>query len=308
MASSEAGELDKLYDSWNIRRAENRNDTLSFLRGLFTEWAQMGAEAPGVTYESITGSVQGLRAVPADADESAAVLLIHGGGYVGGSSLTHRRLAGHLANAIGAPAFAVDYRLAPENRYPAQLEDVRAGYDWLVDSGVAPERIVIAGDSAGAALATALTIALRDDNQPRPGAVIAMSPYYDSEAVGASFDTNTASDIMAGARGRDGIRANIGMIITDESQRTSPHLSALRADVTGLPPHYLCVGSGELLVDGVWRFAGMLREAGIPVEVEVAEGMQHIYPILAGRAPEADATLRAAAAFTARFVPPIHNS
>jgi acetyl esterase/lipase len=258
---------------------------------------------PGVSYESIDDGVAGIRALPLGADESAAILYIHGGGYVGGSSSSHRKFAGHLAKAIGAPAFAVDYRLAPEHKYPAPLEDVRAGFDWLVRSGVAPERIIVAGDSAGGALATALALQLRDEGASVPGAVIALSPYYDSEGLGDSFDTNAATDIMAGARGRAGIKANVTMFIADEVQRTSPYITALRADVTGLPPHFLTVGSGEMLVDGVHRFAGMLRDADIPVEVQVGEGMQHVYPLMAGMAPEADAAVRAIAVFTAQHVP-----
>lgn len=287
----------RLYESWNDRRAANQNEPIAFLRSLFREWEDVSTEPTDVTYETIDGTPHGLKAIPAGSRPSAALLYIHGGGYVGGSSSTHRKFAGHLAKALGVAAFIVDYRLAPEHKYPAPLEDVRAGYDWLVDSGINPAHIILAGDSAGAALATALALNLRDDAQPRPAAVIALSPYYDSEGRGDSFETNAATDVMAGARGRTGIQANVTMFIADETQRTSPYVSALRADVTGLPPHFLTVGSGEILVDGVRAFAQMLREADIPVEVIVAEGMQHVYPVMAGRAPEADEALRAIAAF-----------
>lgn len=303
MASPESAQLADLYQSWNERRAANQNEPIGFLRSLFEEWRMMGTEAPGVWYESVEGAVAGIRAVPIGADETAALLYIHGGGYIGGSSLSHRRIAGHLAKAIGVPALAVDYRLAPEHKYPAPLEDVRAAFDKLVADGVAPSRIIVAGDSAGGALATALALNLRDDGQEVPGAVVAFSPYYDSEGLGDSFVTNTASDIMAGARGRDGIKANVSMFIADESQRTSPYVTALRADVTGLPPHFLTVGSGELLVDGVRKFGAMLEDAGIPVAVEVVDDMQHVFPVMAGKAPEADAAIRSIASFVADHVP-----
>ncbi|WP_310521875.1 alpha/beta hydrolase [Agromyces aerolatus] len=307
VASTEAQKLTELYQSWNERRAVNQNDPIAFLRSLFQEWEQMSTEVPGVWYESVDGPVTGIRAVPIDADQTRAILYIHGGGYIGGSSASHRKFAGHLAKAIGVPAFAVDYRLAPEHKYPAPLDDVRAGFDLLVGEGVRPSRIVVAGDSAGGALATALALQLRDEGREVPGAVIGLSPYYDSEGLGASFETNTSSDVMAGARGRTGIQANVSMFIADESQRTSPYVTALRADVTGLPPHYLTVGDGELLVDGVLRFGDLLREAGIPAEVEVVPEMQHVFPLMAGRAPEADAAVRAIADFVRVHVPANQN-
>ncbi|WP_173922426.1 alpha/beta hydrolase [Agromyces sp. Marseille-P2726] len=307
MASAEAQKLKDLYQSWNERRAANQNEPIAFLRSLFQEWEQVSTEVPGVWYESIDGPVTGIRAVPIGADEARAILYVHGGGYIGGSSASHRKFAGHLAHAIGAPAFAVDYRLAPEHKYPAQLDDVRAAFDWLVAGGVSPSQIIVAGDSAGGALATALALLLRDEGAPVPGAVVALSPYYDSEGFGDSFESNTSSDIMAGARGRAGIHANVSMFIADESQRTSPYVTALRADVTGLPPHFLTVGEGELLVDGVLRFGDMLREAGIDVVVEVVPDMQHVFPLMAGRAPEADASVRAIAEFVRTHVPTTRN-
>lgn len=307
VASAEALKLTELYQSWNERRAANQNDPIPFLRSLFLEWEQMSTEVPEVWYESIDGPVEGIRAVPLGADETGAILYIHGGGYIGGSSASHRKFAGHLANATGLPAFAVDYRLAPEHKYPSQLDDVRAGFDWLVEGGLQPSRIVVAGDSAGGALATALALQLRDEGLPGPGAVIGLSPYYDSEGLGASFESNTSSDVMAGARGRAGIQANVSMFIADESQRISPYVTALRADVTGLPPHFLTVGDGELLVDGVQRFGEMLREAGIPVVVDVVPEMQHVFPLMAGRAPEADAAVRAIAGFVRTHVPTTQN-
>lgn len=307
MASEQSRRLAELYESWNERRAANQNDPIGFLRSLFREWDGVGTEAPDVSYESADGPVPGIRAVPRDADPTAAILYVHGGGYIGGSPLSHRKLAGHLARAVGAPAFVVDYRLAPEHKYPAQLDDVRTAFDWLVDSGIAPGRIIVAGDSAGGALATALALQLRDDAAAAPGAVITISPYYDSEANGDSYVTNAGTDIMAGGRGRDGIRANISMIISEEEQRTSPYLSALRADVEGLPPHFITFGSGEVLVDGVHDFVRMLKDAGVPAEVLVADDQQHVYPVMAGHAPEADAAVHAMAEFVARFVPTIRD-
>lgn len=301
--SPESGALAALYVDWNARRAANKNDTIGFMRSLFPEWADLATEAPGVSFETIDGPVAGLRVLPGDADESSAILYIHGGGYIGGSSGTHRKVAAHFAHAIGSPAFVVDYRLAPENRYPAQLEDVRAAFDALLDTGIPASRIIVIGDSAGGALATALAMQLRDTGMEVPGAVVALSPYYDSEARGDSFATNQDRDVFAGARGRGGISANIGMVITEESQREHPYLSALRGDFHGLPPHIVSVGSDELLTDGARMFAERARADGVEVELEVVDRMQHVFHFMVGRAPEADASVQAIARFVRAHVP-----
>lgn len=303
MPSTASAKLTELYDSWNARRAVNQNEPIAFLRGLFNEWGELTAEAAGVWFETIDRPIPGVRAVPVGADDSAAILYVHGGGYIGGSSSSHRKVAAHFAKAIGTPAFVPDYRLAPEHKYPAPLDDVRTAFDWIVDGGVDPSQIVVIGDSAGGALSTALAQSLRDQGRPVPGAVVALSPYYDTEGLGDSFDTNVGNDVLSGTRGRDGIRANVSMFIADESQRTDPYVTALRCEAKGLPPHFLSVGSSELLSDGVRSFAVKLQCANVGVELEVVPEMQHVFQMMAGRAPEADASISAIAAFVRKHVP-----
>lgn len=303
MASRESESLSRLFSSWNERRAANQNDPIAFLRSIFSEWGEVTAEAPGVWFESVDSPIAGIRAVPTDADSTAAILYIHGGGYIGGGSVSHRKLAAHFAKAIGAAVFVPDYRLAPEHRFPAPLDDVRAAFDWLVESGIEPSRIIVAGDSAGGALATALALQLRDTESAVPGAVVTLSAYYDTEGLGESFDTNIHSDLLSGARGRAGIQANVAMFIADEAQRTHPYVAALRADARGLPPHFLSAGGAELLVDGVAMFAQKLADAGVEHALEIVPEMQHVFQLMAGRAPEADASIQAIARFVRSHVP-----
>jgi len=303
MASRESESLTRLFNSWNERRAVNQNEPIGFLRSIFSEWGEVTAEAAGVWFESVDSPVPGIRAVPVDADPTSAILYIHGGGYIGGGSISHRKLAAHFAKAIGAAAFVPDYRLAPEHRFPAPLEDVRTAFDWLVEGGIEPSRIIVAGDSAGGALSTALAQQLRDTGNTVPGAVVTLSAYYDTEGLGESFDTNIQNDQLSGARGRAGIQANVAMFIADKAQRTHPYVTALRADARGLPPHFLSVGGAELLVDGVKMFAQKLTDAGVDHELEVAPDMQHVFQLMAGRAPEADASIQAIARYVQSHVP-----
>ncbi|WP_244438731.1 alpha/beta hydrolase fold domain-containing protein [Mycolicibacterium septicum] len=141
--------------------------SIAMLRSMFDEWHLPTKEPEAVTYRSdVIAGVEGIWALPLGADTSTVILYNHGGGFAVGSAASHRKLAGHLATAPGTSAFVIDYRRAPEHPFPAQIGDATAVYRALLDSGVAPERIVTAGDSAGGNLAIAMVHALRDDGTP----------------------------------------------------------------------------------------------------------------------------------------------
>ena len=298
MASKESEKLAELYRYWGDRRAAS-NEGIPLIRDFYADYHQLATEAEGVSYATVTdGPVPGIWAIPAGAVDDAAMLYLHGGGYLGGGSKGHRKLAAHVAKAAGLRTLVIDYRLAPEHRMPAQLEDSRAAFDWLVELGYAPERIVVAGDSAGGALATAVALHLRDAGAKQAGAVVAYSPYYDVETVGSTFDTNASADVVAGPLGREGIARNVSNFTTEEWNTSSPYINALRSDPTGLPPMLLSVGGAEVLVEGVETFAKMAIDKGVEVELEVVPEMQHVFQFLAGSAPEADESI----ANTGRFV------
>jgi len=298
MASAESEKLAELYRYWGDRRAAS-NEGIPLIRDFYANYHQLATEAEGVSYATVAdGPVPGIWAIPAEAAGDAAMLYIHGGGYLGGGSTGHRKLAAHVARAAGLRTLVIDYRLAPEHRMPAQLEDSRAAFDWLVELGYAPERIVLAGDSAGGALATAVALHLRDAGAQQAGAVVAYSPYYDVETVGSTFDTNREADAMGGPLGREGIARNVAGFTTEEWNTDNPYINALRSDPTGLPPMLLSIGGAEVLVEGVEMFAKMAIEKGVDVELEVIPGMQHVFQFLAGSAPEAEASI----ANTGRFI------
>lgn len=252
---------------------------------------RLAAEPTDVTYEEV--SIAGLPALWANPLQAAAdrvLLYFHGGGFVSGSKESHRKLAAHLAKAAGCRALIPDYRLAPQHTFPAQLDDARALYDWLLAQGYQPENIAFAGDSAGGNIATAAALALQRDNRPMPGAIVALSPWYDMKANGATYESNAAADVAISRQ----LVQIFGPIYLGGHSPTDPLANPLYADLAGLPPIFLTCGSHETLLDSVALFATQAQHAGVEVVLRVEDEMQHAYQLMAGRIPEADASIAAA--------------
>jgi epsilon-lactone hydrolase len=170
--------LRDLYADWSQLMAATPNLTMRLLRSLFDEWHQPTVEPEGVTYrEDTVGGVPGIWCMPEGADKSKVLLYTHGGGFAVGSASSHRKLAAHVAKALGSVSFVLDYRRAPEFRHPAQLEDGVAAFDALAASGITPQDITTIGDSAGGNLAIAIALALKAQGKQGPGRVIAFSPW-----------------------------------------------------------------------------------------------------------------------------------
>lgn len=242
-------------------------------------------EPHGVDYaEGEVGGVAGLWVTPHQAAPSGALLYLHGGGYVMGSSSTHRKMVGHLATAAGVRAFIPDYRLAPEHPYPAAVEDGVAVFRGLLAEGNRPERILMGGDSAGGGLALAVTLALRNDGRPTPRALLLLSPWTDLAFTGPSLQGNAESDLtmtLAAAR-------KMAEYYCGRSKPRAPLVSPLYADLRGLPPTYIQVGGDEMLLDDAVRIDERLRAARVDSRIDIAPGMQHVFQFGAGTIPEAD--------------------
>lgn len=224
------------------------------------------------------------------------VLYCHGGGYYFCSPRTHRSLVFPLARRAEARIFSLDYRLAPEHRYPAALDDASAAYRQLLATGVAPESIVIAGDSAGGGLALATLVALRDAGDPLPAGGLLFSPWTDLAAAGASIRGNDSVDPMfCGAS-----IARAAKVYLGDASATDPYASPVYADLHGLPPLFIMAGSTEVLLDDSQRVADNARAAGVDCEFEVWEKMPHVWPMFAPFIPEANRALDHAAAFVQR--------
>jgi acetyl esterase/lipase len=259
------------------------------------------ATAPpeGVTFTSgAVGGVPGVWVEPDGADSDHIVLYLHGGGYVVGSSETHAKMVGHLAKAAGVRAFVADYRLAPEHPHPAALDDALAVYRAVLADGADPDRLVVAGDSAGGGLMVALLVAARDAGLPQPAGAIGFSPWVDLAGTGETMQTRADVDLMVTAELAEMMAAHY---LAGADPRT-PTASPLYADLHGLAPMCIQVGDEEVLLADSTRLADRLRAAGGEVELEVFPEMQHVFQIAAGVLPESDDALAKAGAFVVRAV------
>ncbi|MFN8544987.1 MAG: alpha/beta hydrolase [Candidatus Binatia bacterium] len=218
----------------------------------------------------------------AGAAPDAALLYLHGGGYVIGSITTHRDLAARLSRAAGARVLVIDYRLAPEHPHPAALEDATAAYRWLLDEGHSPARLAVAGDSAGGGLTVATLVALRDAGVPLPSAGVCLSPWVDLEGTGESMRTKADADPMVDA---GGLRQMAAMYLGGQDPRT-PLAAPLHADLRGLPPLLIHVGTAETLLDDSTRLADRAQAAGVDVTLELWEDMIHVFHAFAAILPE----------------------
>src|SRR5579862_6991081 len=212
-----------------------------------------------------------------DADPGRAILYLHGGGYVIGSINTHRSLAGRLSRAAKARVLVIDYRLAPEHPFPAAVEDSVAAYRWMLAQGLKPARIAVAGDSAGGGLTVATLVAIRDAKLASPGAGVCLSPWTDLEGVGDSMKSRASIDPMVQ---RDGLLEMAAHYLAGQNPR-SPLAAPLYADLTGLPPLLIQVGTAETLFDDSTRLAERARKAGVKVTLEPWENMIHVFQVFA---------------------------
>ncbi len=246
---------------------------------------RMTAGAPlaeDVDYEAIeSGGVPAEWAVAGNARDDRVILYLHGGGYVIGSVRTHRQLVGDLSRASGAKVLSLDYRLAPEDPHPAAVDDAFAAYRHLLDS-FDPSKVAIAGDSAGGGLTAATLVALRDAGEPLPAAGVMISPWLDLTLSGESMDGKAAEDPMV-QRGGLQMMADAYVAAADAKAAT---ISPLFADLAGLPPLLVHVGTAETLLDDSTRFAEKAKSAGVDVELEIWEDMIHVWHAFSMILPE----------------------
>lgn len=215
-----------------------------------------------------------------NASEDAVLLFLHGGGYVIGSPDSHRHLVANLSEETGLQGLLVDYRLAPEDPFPAAVEDAISVYAALLTHGFEAEEIVVAGDSAGGGLVVAMMLAIRDANLPLPAAGICLSPWNDLTGTAKSLETNASVDPTVTKESLDFFAGEY----LGEEDAQNPYASPLFGDFTGLPPLLIQVGSVEVLLDDAVVLAERAKEAGVSVTLEVWDEMIHVwhryYPVL----------------------------
>lgn len=210
-----------------------------------------------------------------DADPSCAILYLHGGGYVIGSLDSHRHLVAEVGRASGVRALAIDYRLAPEHPFPAPVEDAVAAYRYLLDSGLKPNHVAFAGDSAGGGLVVGALLAIRDADLPLPSCGWCISPWVDMEALGLSFtDRSTADPTVQ--------KATILMMsewYLQGADPRHPQAAPIYGDLNGLPPLLIQVGASETLLDNSVALARKAGAADVVVQLQIWPEMIHIWHI-----------------------------
>lgn len=248
------------------------------------ETTTMTATLPwGVTFKKIEFELFSAEwLMPANVMENRVLLYFHGGGYVIGSPHTHRALAGKITKGIMANCLLIDYRKAPENPFPAALDDALEAYKYLLDHGYKSENIVIAGDSAGGGLAVALQYELRDYQIPLPRCTILLSPYLDLTGTGSSIKKNAKNDrfldVFEMRRWAE--------MYADGYDFSNPLVSPLFGDPNGLPPMLVQASMSEVLYDDSVRFVKKARQAGVSVTFQKWRGLIHWWHMFGGM-PEA---------------------
>jgi epsilon-lactone hydrolase len=230
---------------------------------------------------------------PNHTGRTRCILYLHGGAYVAMSARTHRSVTSRLAGWSDACLFALDYRLAPEHPYPAALEDALAAYRRLIDAGMAPSGIVVAGDSAGGGLALALLLAVRDAGLPLPAAAVLFSPWTDLAATGPSIIGNSEADALFFGTC---VAAQAAYYLA-QTPATDPLASPVYADLTGLPALLIQVSDSEVLLDDSRRVFANARHSGVDATLQIWRGVPHGWQVFAPILPEGRAALRDAAAF-----------
>ncbi len=211
------------------------------------------------------------------------IIQLHGGGYVGGLKNSYRNLAGLYSEASnGGAVLSVDYRLAPENVFPAALYDALSAYDWAIDHGYLEEQIIFAGDSAGGGLSLGLCHYLKDKGRELPRAVIALSPWTDLTGSGDSYRDNVEIDPVFGSRPE----AVIGSTYVGEDSAENPYISPMFGDFKDFPDLLIQVGTDEMLLSDSQSVRDKAAAAGVNVEYSEFQGMFHVFQMAGKLMPE----------------------
>jgi acetyl esterase/lipase len=253
-------------------------------------------DAPGVAYErGVVGGVPGVWCRPQTASPDAVILYLHGGAHVFGSAYAYRHLAGQIAERANATAFVADFRRAPEDPFPAALDDARAAYRGLVEDGAG--RIAIVGDSSGGGLALVVLSITQAEalagTGVGPRAAVALSPLTDLALTGPSMEARADDEWML----TPAMIATTSGIYLQGHDRRDPYASPLYGSLAGLPPVQLHVGTSEILLDDSRRYVERARREGVDATVHIWEGMPHVFPTSVGTLEAAEQALETMGGF-----------
>ncbi|MFJ9021994.1 alpha/beta hydrolase fold domain-containing protein [Streptomyces sp. NPDC102259] len=264
---------------------------LAVIRDIVDSHHKASTEPEGVTYAEVdAGGVPALWAIPEGADPDKALLHFHFGGSVTASMHSDRKAAGHIAKAAGARSLVVDFRLAPEHPYPAQLDDAETAYGWLLSQGYEPRNIGSTGHSIGGTLAVMLPLRLLAKGEATPGAIVSISPWTDLTIQNPSVDENEDNDKMLSRATLELFRA--AWLQEPGVDFTDPAISIANADLTGLPPTTVHYGEYETLADDGADLGRRLADFKVTSEVHAMPEGQHSFILGAGRVPEVDQAIQ----------------
>lgn len=274
----------------HLLQGKLKKETFDFNTSIagFRELCEKGAIRFGKVPNEITVKkklIEGIQSewlIPEGSDPSKLILYVHGGGYVSGSCNDHRSIVAKFAHNTGITNLVYEYRLAPENPFPAALDDSVKVFKWLLSSDYKPENIIIAGESAGGGLCLAILLALKEQNIPYPKAAVAISPWTDLSCSGGSYKTKNKVSLAP---------LNSWIVFSKyyvgDNLAINPLISPLFGDLKGLPPMLINSGADDELFDDGEQFYLKAKDAGVNITFTKGIGMVHCYPLLAPMFPEA---------------------
>ncbi len=248
---------------------------------------------------ALVGGVKGEWAEPAVHTANRTILYLHGGGYVIGSPASHRDMVSAIADAAQARALILDYRLGPEHPFPAAVDDALAAYRGLLQEGCAAQSLFIAGDSAGGGLTIATLLSIQQAGLPLPAAGICLSPWVDLTLESDTMTSKAADDPLLTPAALRWMRDQYLAGQDPKSTLASP----LFADLSGLPPLLIQVGSEEVLLDDSRNLREQAQAAGVEVTLEVWNGMMHVWHLMAMMIPEGKQAIQAIGSYIAARSP-----
>ena len=286
MASEQLEHMNELYASIKERLSQPNLD-LATTRDIVENLHLAATEPEAVTYAEVDADgVPALWCIPHGSDPARVLLHSHAGGSVVTSMHTDRKAVGHIAKVVGVRALVLNYRRAPEHKFPAQIDDVERAYHWLLAQRIRPENITSIGHSIGGNLAVSLALTLRDNGVPLPAAILSVSPWYDMEMKNETLQSNAATDALISWQAAEMFRES--WIGGTGVARNDPRVNMLYADLSGLPPIMVYYGAYEMLAGEAIEFAKRAKDVGVEISLHSLPEGQHSFIWGAGRVPEVD--------------------
>jgi monoterpene epsilon-lactone hydrolase len=281
---AKSAELDRARQMFEDMKAAIAGPEVADLRAAYDGFTDRLTVPPDIQVEEVdAGGVPALLVSAPGASAERMVVFLHGGGYVLGRARGYRALAHAISQAADARVLVVDYRLAPEHAHPAAVQDGVAAVRWAISQTGSPSAVVVAGDSAGGGLTLATLLALKEEGDALPAGAVGLSPWVDLTNSGDSYERNRDADPVVSEE----MVTNLSAAYLQGQDASLPLASPLFADLAGLPPLLVFVGTAEILEDDARRLAERVEAAGGEVELVVEDDLIHVYPVFSEFLPEA---------------------